>query len=259
MIEKPECESFKLECGAEPQAVSQKQNLLDHMDICPPCTDFYEYLIELDTKMMTAFSLPVADSVISEQVNAAQKSDSLHSATNITSLKDHKNKTKLASAKPGTKRYQPWYAAAASVAVAAMAIFAVQYPSATIANDVVEHINHEPKNLTMTHAVSSQQEIRSILAEFQVELSGSNIEILSATKCPVGSEFAAHLVVRGSSGPVTILIFPNKDLPSGKIKTKEFNGRILPAEYGSIAVVGGKKENLAQMEKMALTAFQGQG
>jgi hypothetical protein len=97
-----------------------------------------------------------------------------------------------------------------------------------------------------------------VLKQANVILSGSEVEILAAKLCPLGGQLAAHLVVRGDSGPVTVLIFPELDARSDKINTKEFKGMILPAEHGTIAVVGGKREDSAIMQEKVLNAFHWQ-
>lgn len=248
MNEKPECESFKQECGAEPQLVSRKKSLLEHMEVCPPCLSFYNFMLSLDTKMAQSFELPI---------NNAEALKDLETLPQTTSNVSPINKFKFSNLY--VTRFKPVFAAAASLMVAALAVIAVQYPVTAIANDVVEHIHHEPDLLILTEAVTSDEKIQMVLNQTNINLADTDLEILSAKLCPLGKQLAAHLVVRGESGPITVLIFPDKKVRSGKIDTQEFSGRILPAKHGTIAVVGGKKETSDHMEKLVLESFQWQG
>lgn len=240
MIENINCISFKRDCGAEPQAVVARPQLLGHQQACSACAAFYQSMLALDTMMMGALALPVGENSLDEQLSRAHKA-----ATNISFFSKFKpTRVKLA------------FAAAASVFVAAFSFIAPQYSTTAFAGEVVDHIYHEPHLLTLTEAITDGEKIRMVLKHANVVLSGSDVEVLSAQLCPVSGQLAAHLVVRGTSGDmVTILIFPDVDTPAGKIKSKEFNGRILSAEHGAIAVVGGKRENLDHMEQVALEAF----
>lgn len=247
MIEHIECISFKRDCGSNPQSVEFEQKLLSHVDACAPCSDFYKAMLALDSSLGLAFSLPVSGSSIDQQLSPASKEAGVASNLNVTSL-----------VKRDFRRFKPVFATAASLMLVAFGVFALQYPSAAIASEVIEHIHHEPGLLTLTHAVTSDEQIEMVLKQANITMSGDRVNILSAALCPLAGQLAAHLVVEGESGPVTILILPGKETKAGKIKSKEFNGRILSAKHGTIAVVGGKKENSEHMENIISETFHWQ-
>lgn len=247
MIEHIECISFKRDCGSNPQSVAAEQRLLSHVDTCDPCSDFYQGMLALDSSLGPAFSLPVSSSSIDQQLSPAFKNANIVSSLNITSI-----------VKRSFNRFKPVIATAASLMLVAFGVFTLQYPGAAIAGEVIEHIHHEPGLLTLTHAVTSDEQIEMVLKQANITLSGDRVNVLSAALCPMAGQLAAHLVVEGESGPVTILILPGKETKTGKIKSKEFNGRILSAEHGTIAVVGGKKENSEHMEKIIRDSFHWQ-
>jgi len=232
MIENIDCIAFKRDCGADPQGVVANTRLLNHQNACAPCADFYQSMLALDLKLSAAFDLPVHEASIEDQLSPTQVHD-----VNVVAFK-----------KPLLNRFKPAFAAAASVLVAAFGVFALQYSAPTLANDVVEHIHHEPHLLMLTEANTSQEKIQMVLKQANVNLVDENLEILSAKLCPLDGQLAAHLVVKGENGPVTVMILPENKTKAGSIKTKEFNGRIVPAEHGVIAVVGGKRENLNHIE-----------
>ena len=245
MIENIDCIAFKRDCGADPQGIVANTKLLNHQNACAPCADFYQSMLALDLKLSAAFDLPIHEATIEDQLSATQ----VHKQSdNVITFR-----------KPNMQKFKPVFAAAASVLVAAFGIFALQYPATALANDVVEHIHHEPHLLTLTEANTSADKIKMVLKQANIVIADDSLEILSAKLCPLDGQLAAHLVVRGESGqPVTVMIMPEHDTRGGKIKTNRFNGRILPAEHGAIAVVGGKKENLEHLESTVLNAFHWQ-
>ncbi len=246
MIENIDCIAFKRDCGADPQGIVANAKLLNHQNACAPCADFYQSMLALDLKLSAAFDLPVHTASIEDQLSATQVPTN---SDNLISFK-----------KPKLLKFKPVFAAAASVLVAAFAIFTLQYSSTAFANDVVEHIYHEPELLTLNTVLTSQDEIDMVLKRVNFSNIGNQVEILSARLCPLEKQLAAHLVVRGNSGePVMVLIFPEDKHKSRIIETNEFSGRILPAGHGTIAMIGGKKENLDTLEKAVLNAFQWRG
>ena len=245
MIENIDCIAFKRDCGADPQGIVANSKLLNHQNACAPCADFYQSMLALDLKLSAAFDLPIHEASIEDQLSATQVQKQ---AENVITFR-----------KPNMQKLKPVFAAAASVLVAAFGIFALQYPATALANDVVEHIHHEPHLLTLTKANTSPEKIKMVLERANIVIADDSLEILSASLCLFEEQLSAHLMVRSESGhPVTVIIMPENNSRGGKINTKEFHGKILPAEHGTIAVVGGKKENLEYLESAVLNTFHWQ-
>ena len=243
MIENIDCIAFKRDCGADPQSIVANSKLLNHQNACAPCAGFYQSMLALDLKLSAAFDLPIHEATIEDQLSATQV---YKQANNVITFR-----------KPNLQKIKPMFAAAASVLIAAFGVFALQYPATAFANEVVEHIYHEPDLLMLNQAVTDQDKIDMVLKQANVTFSGKQVEVLFAKLCPLDEQLAAHLIVRGESGnPISVFILPGDEYESREINTKEFNGRILPAEHGTIAVVGGKKENLDTLEKAVLNTFQ---
>ncbi len=245
MIENIDCIAFKRDCGADPQGIVANTKLVNHRNVCAACTNLYQSMLALDSRLSAAFNLPVHEASIEEQLSAVQ-----------VLKQDNKG---FAFRKPSLQQLKPIFAVAASVFVAVIGIFALQYPATTLANDVVKHIHHEPNLLILTQANTSPEKIKMVLKQANILIADDSLEILSAQLCPLDGQLAAHLIVRSETGqPVTVLILPENKTRGGKIKTNRFNGRILSAEHGVIAVVGGKKENLDHLESAVLSAFHWQ-
>ncbi|MBT8141353.1 MAG: DUF3379 family protein [Gammaproteobacteria bacterium] len=242
MIENIDCISFKRNCGAEPQQVETNPKLFAHQQECVACADYYAASLSLEGKLLSALSLPITQNSIDHQLSK------------VIAAKNERRPGSLIK-----QKFRPWLAAAASIMLAITALFAMQYPGTAIASEVVEHIHHEPNLLVLTHTVTPREQVDMVLKQANIMLNDQSIEILSASLCPFAGQLAAHIVVKGESGrPVTILIMPEMRTRAAKIKSKEFNGRILPAEHGAIAVIGGKKENPDYMDRVLLEAFHWQ-
>jgi len=250
MVVNLDCAAFKRGCGAEPQAVIAQPNLMTHQANCVDCADFYQEMLALDVQMSAAFSLPVAQNSIDEQLSSV----TYEQHENVVPLhaRNKKSSTK-------NRRFAWMSGAAASVMLASFLFVGVSTSGPTFADEVIEHIHEEPGLLILTEAMHSQEHINMVLKQANVSMNDSNIHVLAAKLCPLNGQLAAHLVIEGESGqPVTLMILPSKDIDtkSGSIDSNEFNGRIITAEHGAIAVIGGKRENVKHLGDQVSDAIQ---
>jgi len=249
MVVSLDCAAFKRDCGAEPQMVAERPNLIEHQTNCVDCAEFYQDILALDVQLGAAFALPIMQDSLDEQLSStviAQAGD------NVVSIGSRASK----SLSHGKRKFA-WMGAAASVMLATF-MFVGTATTDVFASEVLEHIHHEPHLLTLTEAKNTDAQISMVLRQANVKMDSSNIKVLAAKLCPFDGQLAAHLVVQGETGPVTLMIVPGKDAASkpGLIESNEFNGRILTAEHGALAVVGGKRENVEQLGGQISDALQ---
>ena len=246
MVVSLDCATFKRDCGAEPQMVAVRPNLMEHQAKCSDCADFYHDTLALDVQLGAAFALPIAQNSLDEQLSSVLVAQN----DNVVSIGSRAKK-----ATRRTKQKFAWMGAAASVMLATF-LFMGTATVDVFAAEVIEHIHHEPHLLTLTEPMSSPEEIHMVLKQANVTMKSDNIEVLAAKLCPFEGQLAAHLVVKGETGPVTLMILAGNDSKPGSIESNEFNGRILTAEHGTMAVVGGKRENVEQLSAQVSDAIQ---
>jgi len=88
-------------------------------------------------------------------------------------------------------------------------------------------------------------EVNALLNEVGVNLNENIGEIAAAVPCVIGNRRAAHLIVVGEDGPVTVLIMPDAEIQQlVEFETEKVSGVIAPCPRGSIAVVGNATESI---------------
>lgn len=67
----------------------------------------------------------------------------------------------------------------------------------------------------------------------------------------------AHIVLEGERGPVSVILATNKPVERAiDIEDERFHGRIIPTEYGNMAVIGERGEVLADYETMVADSVE---
>jgi len=157
------------------------------------------------------------------------------------------------------KKFKPaWFAAAASVMLGTFfAINLISVDGPDIAGELVSHIHTEPDLLVLTESITNDEKVRMVLKQTNMSFAEGEVEVLAAKLCPVDGKLAAHLVVKGETGnPVTLFVMPGNNVEAKEFKTSEFNGRVLSADNGTIAMLGGKQESLDKLEVAVASSFQ---
>lgn len=120
---------------------------------------------------------------------------------------------------------------------------------------VIGHIRAEEDHLQETGEVA--------LTSLQLLFRGLGLEIEStvparwAGRCDIGGRDGLHLVLGGERGPVTALFMPGKAVRRPlRIATGRFDGVVLPAAFGNLAVVGERGEPLAPVAERLLRALR---
>ena len=146
-----------------------------------------------------------------------------------------------------------WFAMAATIVLAvsiSLRMSGMFDVHGTLADEVLAHLDHEPGALRVTDvAVSDQQLLRAVPATLAV-FSRDAALITYAQPCVINGKQAPHIVVQGQHGPVTIILMPGEKVAEATTFDGEnVRGIILPVGDGSIAIVGGREEELEPIQK----------
>ena len=110
-------------------------------------------------------------------------------------------------------------------------------PSASLASEVVTHVEGEPDSWHRTEPVTAAQ-LADVLRRTGVRLGPGMDTVVYASSCRFRGRLVPHLVVTTASGPVTVLILENEHV-KGHVSFAEdgFSGLLVPASTGSVAII----------------------
>lgn len=233
------CLEFRRVVQADPS--SRDPAVLRHRQECAACAAVSARAAELEQQLQRALKVEVPEDLAS-RILLRQ------------SFKPHHRR-------PWWRR-APLYAAAAGVilALALSAAFLVPPRGHPIEQGVLARMASEPYALTRTERVEDAQLV-SILEQANLRLAGERAllgDITFAHLCVVNSKVAAHLVVEGLRGRVTILLMPGQRVErTRRIQSDELIGVLVPmGEEGTLAILGRPGEPFEPVEQNVRAAVR---
>ena len=222
------CEEYRQAIAAEPSFDGGAA----HLSACASCQAFRDEMLALDAKIARALEIPVPELEMPELDDV--------DTSNVTTLR---------------QRFTApvWLAVAATVAFAAF--IGVRWidtgpADATLAEQIIAHIEHEPYAFrNTTDPVSDQRLMRVVPATIATMNHDAGL-ITYAQSCIINGHAVPHLVLQGRRGPVTILLMPEEMIDGPQeFSGNGINGLLLPVGDGSIAIVGEEGESLKRIEE----------
>lgn len=196
------CGEARLLLGAEPHASTPE--LEEHLKGCPSCQRLREEMRALEADIRRALEQPPV----------------------VPAMR----------ARPTV--WRPW-ALAASLLLALGAVLAVWVvrPSATLAHEVVAHVQAEPESWLAKEQVGAA-DISEALKGAGVALNMSSDRITYAQSCWFRGHYVPHLVVQTDKGPATVLLLRHEHVPMRRSFHEDgMSGVLVPLGSGSIAVL----------------------
>jgi hypothetical protein len=156
------------------------------------------------------------------------------------------------------RRFSPptWFAMAATVAVAAVLGVrligsGIEYES--LAEEVLAHVDHEPYAMRVTGEAVTDKRLHNVVTADIAEMDHGAGLITYAQTCVINGHDVPHLVIQGREGPVMVLLMPEEMVDAAvELSGEHVNGVILPVGSGSIAIVGGRTEQLENIQEQVL-------
>jgi hypothetical protein len=221
------CLEFRRLTGGEPGLATAA--IEAHRAACPACARFQDRMRALDVDIARALAVDAA-----------------------------------ALAKPGRRgaggsvgRPVPrWYALAASLVlgVALAAALWVSFPAPTLAEEVLDHLRHEPYAWDPREPVRAA-DLDAVLRPDGVRLRDGHPEVTYAYRCWLRGRWIPHLVVRTPQGPVTVLMLAHREVARAvPVADHEFTGVVLPAPRGSVAIAARAGVDIAAVAQQVFAA-----
>ena len=224
------CEEYEEAIAANPAF----EGGASHVAACSNCQAYQREMLALNVKIAKAMQLDVPDLQIPELPDID---------------------TGAIATLPVRKRWlKPMlFAVAATVILAtsiSLRVSGVFQSYGSLAEEVLAHMDHEPGALRVTdEPVSDTRLARAVPAKLAIFDRDASL-ITYAQSCKINGKDVPHLVIQGEDGPVTILLMPDEKIAEvTPIDGKNVKGVILPVGDGSIAIVGGREEQLESIQK----------
>lgn len=225
-----ECLEFRRQAGADPQHLGPEAR--QHAAACPRCAGHLGALLALDQRILAALQVQVPGTVAAPR----------HGGAAIAVLDRRR-----------------WMALAASIigGVLVGTLLWVGGPRNSLAQDLIEHLDHEPEALVTTIRPEENAVLGEVLERGGIRLRSGTPLVSYASSCLFRGHTVPHLVVQTTDGPVTVMVLRNEK-PASAVNFDEqgFAGRIMPAGPGSIAVIGADGVDLEEIAARVLAAVE---
>jgi len=217
-----DCLEFRRRAGAEPFTADTV--VAAHRQGCPACARHQDELRAMDGVIRQALAVDPARPATPTEVTA------------------------------GATRRRFFAIAASLVAGAAVGVvLLVGAPRASIAREVIGHVEHEPGAMDAT-APLAPAALAEALQPDGARLHPGAGDVTFAARCIFDGHVVPHLVVQTPQGPVTVLMLRHRTLDEPlHLSESGYEGVVLPAPRGSIAIVG---EGIADIDGVARTVFE---
>lgn len=207
------CLEYRRRVGAEPR--NDSEELASHARGCPACAEFATQLRQFDSRIEAALRIPVP----------------LWSS--IGSISERWTRAPLA------------LAASLFLAISVAAILWLTLPRSSLADEIVEHMQHELPSLQTTEPVPPEALARA-LQQSGTQLRQPLGRVTYAQSCWFRGHFVPHLVVHDGGGPVTVFLLEHESVSKPEhFSEGGFIGVIVPAPRGAVAVLTRDESQIA--------------
>jgi anti-sigma factor RsiW len=229
------CEEYREAITADPSESFDGGSA--HAAACAPCAAFRAEVRKADERIARALAIDVPELELPKLPSLADGAPS--------------NVTVLPARGSPRSRLPAWLGVAAVLAAAAVLgvrVLTPESPSPTLAAQVIAHMDHEEASRQVTTVAVSDQALRDAI-DADVSQMDQNIGLISyARTCVINGHTVPHLVVQGTSGPITLILLPDETIDNAiPLNGERVHGVILPVGSGSVAIIGQRQEQLAEV------------
>lgn len=230
-----DCLTFRRKLLEDP--LRQEKELLAHENDCDQCADFARRTRAQEVQLRA---------LLNEINPPPELADRIHLAASFE--------------RPPFWHARRWIPVAAGVllVVATLTIgwfvSPLERQAMSMADSVLDHMHDEIHHLHEVRSVTPAR-LANLFAQFGAAVVGDLGRLNFAAECLMRRKNGIHLVMPGRKGPVTVFFMPD-ETPAQytRLSDASFDGYIVPTSWGSLAVVGIKKEPLEGVADRMLRA-----
>jgi len=202
-----------------------------HRDECESCQSYAHELMDFNASLKQSMHVDVpeglADRILLQQSFGLARSKRKQSRLKLTAL------------------------AASIVLGLTLSLRLILPGSSGLEQAVLSHVHEEIAHLYENRQVSAEK-VGELLASLDTQVVSAIDNVRYAGTCPVGKTTGAHLVLKGQSGPVTVLYLPEEPIGQEKVfGDSSFQGILTPGKRGSIAVIGGSHTSMEELQSIS--------
>lgn len=232
-----QCDECRQAIAAEPSAPDE--DVLAHVAGCADCAALRDEMCALDATIARALAIDVPALDLPEL-----PSGEAAEGENVVELRGSG-----APAGAWWKRRTLLVGLAAGVAVAALVSLLQPPETQALAEAVIAHMDHEQASRRVTTVAVAEPALDAVVAPRVSELP-ENIGLVSyASSCVIRGNTVPHLVVQGERGPITLILLPDEKTEHAiALNGVHVHGLILPVGDGSVAIIGGREDQMDEVE-----------
>jgi hypothetical protein len=216
-----DCLEFRRRIGAEPFAADAALDA--HRAGCPACARYQDELRAMDGVIRRALAVDPPSGARARM-----------------------------PARDDTRRRLLAIAASLVAGAAIGVVLLVSAPRASVAREVFDHVRHEPGTMHTTEPLAPAA-LAAVLDPDGTRLKPDVGDVTFAARCEFDGHVVPHLVVRTAQGPVTVLMLRHRTIREAmRIDEQGYQGVVMPAPRGSIAIVG---QGIANLEGVAQQVY----
>jgi hypothetical protein len=147
----------------------------------------------------------------------------------------------------------PLWAGLAAAVVVAVLVTGVPETDGNkqLVDQIMEHMDHEQASRQVTSVPVPAQTLHKVVDPEVKTMDGDVGLITYAMSCVINGRTVPHLVIQGSTGPVTLILLPDEKIDAPiPLAGENVYGVLLPVGSGSIAVVGQREEQLDEIDRI---------
>lgn len=237
-----DCEEFRQAIAADPRGGHDA--MAEHTAGCTACRALAAEVAALDERIARALAIEVPALALPDlpALRAAPDAD--------------------VPGGRGRRRLAPpaWLALAAGIG--AVLLFTLRGLSPgdaynQLASEVLAHMDHEAPSRVVTTLAVSDSTLGEVLDPRVRALDTGGSIVSYATSCVINGNVVPHLVVQGRTGPITLILLPDEDVNEAvTLSGENVHGVILPADTGSVAIIGQRAEQMPEVADVGRRVVQ---
>ena len=230
------CEEYREAITADPSESFAEGTA--HAAACSACSRYRDRMRALDERIAAALAIDVPALRMPELAAVGRAG----------------NVVEFPAARPGKLPAPLWLGIAAGVVLAAFVGFGLFSPDgsgATLAEEVIAHMEHEQASRRVTTVSVPEQQLHRVI-DPEVSAMDAGIGLVSyAQTCVINGNAVPHLVIQGESGPVTLILLPDEEIENAiPLAGENVHGVIVPVGQGSVAIIGERAEQLGEIDEI---------
>jgi hypothetical protein len=232
------CDEYREAIAADPSGSFDGGE--EHAAACPSCCRFRDEMRALDGRIAAALAIDVPPLRTAEFPPA----DATAPANVVDLHAGRKDKSRLPA----------WIGIAAVLAVAAFLgarLLVPEVATPSLAEQIVAHMDYEQESRRITSVAVPEQTLQQVMGDDVSTMDTGRELVTYAMSCVINGRTVPHLVIQGTSGPVTLILMAEETIDDAiPLSGENVHGVIVPVGNGSVAIIGEREEQLREIDEI---------